>query len=245
MATHTVKEGDSLVTIAFEHRVSERSLLDANATLKAKRGDRLEVLKAGDVLVLPPPPELKTVECATGASHAFTCATWTRKLRVRLLRDGKPLGNAAYTLEVGTVNASEEFVPDSAPPRFAESDGAGWVDAPVPALATHVRLGVPPEGLWYVLCLDTIHPLDELSGVVRRLQLLGYYRGRNLDPPGDLDSLLVRSRSGQDREAVLASARDREEIQEALSCFQRTHRLEATGRVDGATKAKLKELAGI
>jgi N-acetylmuramoyl-L-alanine amidase len=224
MATHTVKEGDSLVTIAFEHRVSERSLLDANESLKKKRGDRLEVLKAGDVLVLPPPPELKTVECATGASHAFTCATWTRKLRVRLLRDARPLRNAAYSLEAGTLNGSEEFVPgDSPKPRLETSDGEGWVEAPVPALATCVRLEVPAERLCYVLQLDTIHPLDELSGVVRRLQLLGYYRGRNLDPRDDLDA----------------------EATEALRCFQRSHALPVTGKADEGTKTRLKALAGI
>jgi N-acetylmuramoyl-L-alanine amidase len=224
MATHTVKEGDSLVTIAFEHKVSEQRLLDANGELKRTRGARLEVLKAGDVVVLPPPPELKIVECATGASHAFTCATWTRKLRVRLLRDGKPLGNAAYSLEIGTLNESEEFVPgDSPKPRFAASDGEGWVEAPVPVFATCVRLEVPAERLRYVLQLDTVHPLDELSGVVRRLQLLGYYRGRNLDPKDDLDA----------------------EATEALRCFQRSHALPVTGKADEGTKTRLKALAGI
>lgn len=224
MATYTVKEGDSLVTIAFRNRISEQSLHDANGDLKRTRGAQLEVLKAGDVVVIPPPAEPKTVECATGSAHTFTCTRWTRWLRVRLLRDGRPLKNAAYSLEVGTVNESEEFVPgDSPKPRFAASDGEGWVEAPVPVPATWVRLRVPGERLRYVLRLDTIHPLDDASGVVRRLQLLGYYRGRNFDPKGDLD----------------------DEAKEALRCFQRSHGLEVTGRAEDATKAKLKALAGI
>jgi hypothetical protein len=105
------------------------------------------------------------------------------------------------------------------------TDGDGALEVEVPEEAETASLtvfaGERPEGLQlkYRVQLVALPPPESVPGVKARLRNLGYYWG-------DVDEV-VDPRT-----------------EDAVREFQRDHELEETGLVDGATRAKLTELAG-
>lgn len=104
-----------------------------------------------------------------------------------------------------------------------KTDGAGKVELEAPVHVREARIIFPAKGVAFHVNIGDMDPIDEPSGVRRRLQNLGY-----LQPPS-------AALSEED-----AAARDRE----AITSFQRANGLEPTGKIDDATKTKLDEAHG-
>jgi hypothetical protein len=100
-------------------------------------------------------------------------------------------------------------------------DEDGWLRVRVPATAREavVMVGEPGRQERYELGIGHLDPIDEVRGVQQRLNNLGFRCG-----PED-EELGPRTEA-------------------ALRAFQNAHDLEATGRIDDATKDRLRELHG-
>ncbi|MDX2132079.1 MAG: peptidoglycan-binding domain-containing protein [Planctomycetota bacterium] len=99
-----------------------------------------------------------------------------------------------------------------------QTDADGWVRAPIPPGARDARLtlrpqGKPPEEIH--LQLGHLDPADTVSGQKGRLRNLGYYHG-------PIDNTRC------------------DEFQSAVRVFQKKMSLPETGRVDAATRDKIK-----
>lgn len=102
-----------------------------------------------------------------------------------------------------------------------DTDGQGMVDLPVAPRARMATLvvGTEEDQVTYELSLRGLDPVTEVSGVQGRLANLGYDVG---DPDGEL--------------GPRTSA--------ALAAFQQDEGLEANGKLDDATRDKLKQRHG-
>jgi hypothetical protein len=99
------------------------------------------------------------------------------------------------------------------------TDGDGRLDVPIPPNARLARLTIGPEHDEYVLKLGQIDPIEEVQGVQGRLKNLGFYSGT-------VDGILNDATSA------------------AIAAFQGRNDLEATGRMDQATRDKLNQVYG-
>ncbi len=123
----------------------------------------------------------------------------------------EPIANAPYIFEVDGVRVDE-----------GNTDGNGCIQIPLAPDAKEGRIIVnkgKPEERVITLDLGAMDPVDEPSGVRKRLLNLGYL----CQPDGPADS---------------------EDLQAALRKFQQDKGLNVTGRIDDPTKNKLKELHG-
>lgn len=102
-----------------------------------------------------------------------------------------------------------------------DTDGQGLVDVPISprAGAATLVVGTEDDQVTYELSLRGLDPITEVSGVQGRLGNLGYDVG---EPDGDLGPRTMA----------------------ALAAFQQDEGLEANGKLDDATRDKLKQRHG-
>ena len=106
--------------------------------------------------------------------------------------------------------------------RFTgQTDANGAIEQPIApdAQKGHIVIGKPGETREYPLGLGCLDPIDSITGLQARLQNLGFYDG-----PID--------------------GRFTPQTQTAVMLFQDTYKLEATGKYDEATQAKLEDVYG-
>ena len=186
--THTVKQGETLSSIALENGFRDfHSIFDhpRNAALKANRDPH--VLFPGDQLFIPdrtPKNESRSVD----ATHRFVLSISKLFLRLRLLDlNGRAL--AETPCDVG-LEADKEPTPDT-------TDGKGILEEPLEPtvrkgeVLAHVPATAPPDApeqkVKFDLRIGNLNPEFKLSGQQARLNNLGYFAGFDLK---DLDQLL-------------------------------------------------------
>lgn len=98
------------------------------------------------------------------------------------------------------------------------SDGEGKLEAKLPAVLTKATLSLPDRHQRYTLSLGALDPIDTLSGARGRLCNLGLTTGDRGDEPS---------------------------TREAITGFQTTQELEATGELDDSTVGALRDEYGI
>lgn len=212
MPDHTVKQGDTLISIAHEHHFRDWEVIwlhASNAALREQRTDP-QVLVPGDVVHVPEKTP-KVFEVATNERHSFVAKVLTARFEA-VLRDesGNPLTNCRYRLEI------------EGDTRQGYTDGEARVGIDLPPDAKRGLLKVwvtsPTERtLTWNLQLGSLEPIDTTAGVQARLSNLGFYQGPIDGQLGD-------------------------EVKRALRDFQVVHGLELTGEADDATRAKLVEI---
>lgn len=166
---YTVKDGDTTASLAFKAGLFWETVWDhaENSDLKQRRKDQ-NTLLPGDVIFIPE-IEPKEESAATAQKHRYRLKGVPEKLRLQLLNlENKPLANEPYRLFI-----------DDRPAIEGSLDGQGVLEHFVPPDAREGRLLVGRNAAWgdYTLKFGHLHPLDELSGVQRRLANLGYYSG--------------------------------------------------------------------
>jgi len=236
---HTVQEGESIGSIAFEHGFFWETLWEhgSNAGLKEKRKDP-DILLAGDRVHIP---DLRVREESKGsdAKHKFKRKGVPAQFVV-VLR--KPSARSNEKSEgAGTVNHwdFDEPKPENLPDepdadvpyllyadgllvKEGKSDGDGKIKATVSPAARNgvliLQRGTPRERT-IELQFRHMDPVTEVQGICKRLVNLGY--------PCPTDSSEVTPA-----------------IRSALIDFQTRHSLKVTGEPDTATQDKLKETYG-
>jgi len=162
--SHTVRQGESITSIAARYGLSPESVWEAveNRDLKELRGDP-NVLAPGDVVVIPD-KRLKEEDGATEKRHRFRKHGDTVPLRIRL-RDvnDQPVAGAEVVLTIDGLS------------HTVTSDGDGTVEVQVAADARQGTLTL--GGVERELRIGHLDPVDGATGQGQRLANLGYGSG--------------------------------------------------------------------
>jgi hypothetical protein len=185
-----------------------------NADLRERRGDH-HILNPGDILYIPV-REKKTLPLKKGATNVYQ-ATVPKVLVSLVLRDsaGEPLPH-----EPCEVRGLGQEIDGKAVPLETEEDGSLQLNVPV--IVREITLHLPHQNVTYHIGVGDMDPLDELTGVKKRLQNLGFWRF-----DGETDHDPART------------------LKWALGTFQAQRGLDPTGVLDEATKAALLDEHGL
>ena len=235
---YQVQQGDSVSSIAYEHGFFWETLWNhaANSELKQKRKDP-DILMQGDVVHIPDKTE-KLDNGSTEKKHKFKLkgvpAMFTLQLR-RLKKQDKAKTVSSMTDWWEYRESEPETVkhePASDVPYVLYADGRivaqgktdrnGRLKAKLSPAATAGCLilyrGLPQEAA-LELNFRQMDPIDELPGICKRLNNLGF--------ACPTDVLKVTP-----------------EVESALASFQRVSGLKITGEPDDSTREKLKQIHG-
>jgi len=209
---HEVVQGEHISRLAEKYGFADfRTLWNhaGNSSLKQLRKNP-NVLFPGDTVVIPD-KELKKEACQTTRIHRFVVPVQSLKLRIVVKDFGrKPVANAPCTLEV--EGSAQDLT----------TDGNGQLERDIQRSAEIAKLTLPRSE--YSVKIGHLDPVEETSGVIARLNNLGYY-------------VAPESERGED------------EVRSAIEEFQRDHDLvpaggRPSGVADEPTRAKLKEAHG-
>lgn len=202
-----VRQGDHLRRLAFLHGFDPDEVWNdpKNAELRALRGDG-NILMPGDVLRVPKGPR-KGLPFEVGTTNRYRAKVPVVETVVRLVSDEGPIANEPYVVE--GLGAPVEGTTDA--------DGKLTIEHRVTERG--VMVWVPGRGRCFPLRFGDMDPITEVSGVQKRLGLLGHFGG---EATGALD----------------------EATTEAITAFQKKQGLPANGQLDEATRAALKEAFG-
>lgn len=235
---YVIKPGDCVLSVAQERGFLWQTVWKhpKNQPLARQRQDP-NVVMPGDVLHLPDRVQ-KEEPGGTEEKHVFRTKGRKARLRLRLTRSvlDETLSQHAPAAPgefIEPAQEAPEVEPEDGVPYALYVDGAlvargetdqdGMVDETLPPHAKLGRLVLNPGGGTSERIMDLnlghMDPLEETVGVCKRLANLGY------DCPED----------AQD---------DSRELAGAVEAFQRDHDLEVTGKIDGATRARLGEIHG-
>lgn len=202
---HTIRDGDSVIQLSDVHGFFAATIWNApeNAALRERRED-MNVLKAGDVVVIPD-KQPKELPVETGREHVFQRQGIPAVFRLQVFDKEEPRANQEYRLKVGDRTYR------------GQTDQDGKLEEWVSATAREGTLIVGPDNFTIELRFGHLDPINELSGVQKRLINLGFDCGK------------VDGQLGPRTEAM-------------LMMFQERFDLEATGQPDQATVDQLEAL---
>jgi hypothetical protein len=160
---YTVSATDCIYSIAFENGFLPETIWNDPKNAELKKSRQNNILQEGDVVFVPD-PRLKITSGASDRKHSFVLKSVPAKIAFKVLRVGKPIGNASYTLTIDGVTTR------------GTTDGDGTLHAPILPNAKLGRLIVDDAGekLTYELELGRLDPGTEISGFQQRLVNLGY-----------------------------------------------------------------------
>ncbi len=167
MATHTVKTGECILTIAEKYGFPWKTLWDlgANAKLKTERQHPTQLVP-GDKVFIPDAREVPVHKAQTDKAHSFKVKSSSVLLRLRLVDSDKALANEPYTLEAGGQTLK------------GKTDGDGKLEKPVPATSREAILVLDTRRQKLTLKLGQLAPVTEVVGAQARLANLGHYAGK-------------------------------------------------------------------
>lgn len=203
---YTFRQGDSIVNVAYQHGFFAETLWNHpdNAALKAKRKD-MNILMPGDVLAIPD-KRMKEVTGATTQKHRFRIKGIPAIFRMQVFDVDEPRAGQTYRLTIRGPGFVKELK--------GVTDERGILQASVPPGSTQGDLFVGDDELHILVKLGHLDPINEPSGIQKRLLNLGFDCG---EADGEIGPAT--------RKALLA--------------FQRRFGLPETGEPDAATTKKL------
>lgn len=239
MPDHRVRQGECLMFIAQQHGFFWQTVWNhpKNSELKRLRGDP-NLLMPGDFVHVPD-RHAKWEDIAAKKSHRFRVRGTPARLRLKLVRqpepDEEPVENVAP--EAGEY-ADPEPEKETEPEALADTPYALYINGRLLAEGKtdkdgRMEEGIPADAETGTLVLDPgtarersmtlnlghMDPIEELSGVCKRLCNLGF------DCPTRVSEVT-------------------DTVGQALRAFQAQHGLEVTGMPDKKTRDRLNELHG-
>lgn len=195
---HCVKKGDCISSIAEQNGLFWETVWQhgENSQLREKRDDP-NVLLPGDMVFIPDKVVNQEI-CATGQRHSFVKLGVPAKLNLKVLDNYEVQSNEPYELIIDGVHHS------------GSTDANGNLEHSMQPKAKVGRLTLTNSGRVFELELGGMDPISEQSGVIARLENLGY------------------DMSGSEKK-----------FQIAVKQFQSMQGLEVTGKVNADTKSKL------
>lgn len=218
MPKQQVGEGNSTSSLAKKKGFYWKTIWEhgENAELRQKRNDP-NVLAANDEIFIPELQE-KKVSKGTEQEHVFKRKGEPTKIKMQLMALGTPRANEDYVLAV-----AGELI-------RGKTDGDGKLEHFIPGDASSAKLVLKEGKEIQGLRIGSLDPTDLSEGVVQRLNNLGFKAPARIKKGAKAAEDFVEEKVG--KKAI-----------NALKNFQQQNELKETGKVDGATIAKLKELA--
>ena len=206
MPWHTVEQGEWIQRIARDHRFYDWESIwnhPENSSLKQQRTDP-NLLMPGDRVFIPD-LQPKELPAATDQKHTFVKKAPKMKLHI-ILHDEEehPLANKPWKL---TLEGKE---------YSGTTDGDGSFEQEVPVLTSNEEGKLECEGYHFPIRVGHLDPIEETSGVKRRLANLGF-------DCGSTDNSIT------------------DQFKDAVRQFQEYANVPVTGEVDQTTRDKLKE----
>lgn len=203
----TAREGDCFINICKQEGFFWETIweLPENQTLREKR-QNLNILKKGDRIYICD-RQLKEYSGQTEQLHKFRVRTLKVNFTLTLLNLGEPRANENYILKVNGKSQS------------GCTDEEGKLSEMIPPDARYGLLLLGENREEITINFGYVDPIDEISGVQRRLQNLGFYEGAISD------------------ELNLETAA-------AVAEFQRSVELPGEGELNDETRQKLVEVHG-
>ncbi|HRI65215.1 MAG TPA: peptidoglycan-binding domain-containing protein [Polyangium sp.] len=206
MKPYLVKQGDHLAKIAFCLGIDPEETWNhpLNAELRAQREPN--VLAPGDILHVPI-SHRQGLPFTQGATNRYQGAIPRAPLRIVFQAAGKAIADEPF--EVRGLGW----------PLAGATDGSGILCIEVPVHVHEIDIHFTRLDVVFPVLIGDMDPVEELSGIRKRLEQLGYYRGF---------------------ESIEADVRNRL----AIESFQRRSGIEPTGKIDEATKKALVDVYG-
>lgn len=181
MPQYTVRQGDSIASIAHAHGFHWETIWEHsnNAELRQLR-ENPNILYPDDVVFIPD-REAKQEPGGTDQRHRFRRLGSPQMLRIRLLnRQDEPRADLSYTLEIDGNTFSDT------------TNSNGILEHPVPPDAGTGMLQIegPEAQETYQITIGTMDPIAESSGVQARLNNLGFY-GPQCEINGQMDGATI------------------------------------------------------
>jgi hypothetical protein len=195
---YVVKQGDYLEKVAFELGFDAETVWrdPGNDALRSKRSP--DLLQPGDVLHVPG-DAAPSLELLHGTSNRYTAEVPRVSVRLVFSDANGPLKNEPYSI-------TGFHVPDG------KTDDGGVVKLSVPIIVREFTLLFTKRNVVHTVRVGDMDPIDEDSGVDKRLRHLGFLG----EPPyGPVERA------------------------SAIRAFQAKQRLPETGEADGATRDAL------
>lgn len=202
---HEVEQGDSVISLSEEHGFFANTIWNDpdNAELKKKRKD-MNILMPGDVVVIRD-LRLKEVDKPTAKQHVFRRKGIPALYRLQVFDVEEPRANQKYRLTVdGQLYEGR-------------TDAHGVLQEYIPANSKDGELIIGPDEFQTLLKFGFLDPIDQISGIQKRLNNIGYECG---EADGQLNS----------------------DTKSALQKFQHRFGLPETGEPDKPTQNKLEEI---
>ena len=173
MPKQPVGEGESTSSLAKKNGFFWKTIWEhgENAELKAKRKDP-NVLFADDEIFIPE-KQSKEVSKATDQMHKFKRKGEPCKLRVQLMKAGKPRANEKYVLNLDGT------------PINGTTDDEGKLEHFIPGESRVAELVLRGGQESYPLRLGDLDPCDKPTGIQQRLNNLGFDCGSEDGELGD------------------------------------------------------------
>src|SRR5687768_1538270 len=159
---HQINQGESVIGLSEKYGLFAETIWNdaANAELKKKRRD-MNVLMPGDILVIPD-KRPKEVSKSTGNVHKFRRKGLPALFRLQLFDIEEPRANQKYTLEVD----GQKFE--------GQTDSRGILQQTLPANSRKGILTIGAENFRLEIDFGYLDPINELAGVKKRLNNMGY-----------------------------------------------------------------------
>lgn len=211
---HTVKQGDTIASIAYEHGLFPDAIWNdsKNSDLKNERKDP-DLLCPDDVVHVREKEE-KEESGATEQRHRFRRKGVPAKLKLQLLENDEPRANLDYVLEV-----DGELIQGT-----TDSDGRLEHFISPAAREAELRIGETEK---IPLQIGHLEPVTTITGAQQRLNNLGFNCGES-----------AGESTGQSAGEV------DEETKAAITSFQQQNNLDPTGELDQKTQDTLKKEHG-
>jgi N-acetylmuramoyl-L-alanine amidase len=200
---YEVVEGDSVASLALENGVLPETIWNHpdNLDLRLLRKD-MNVLMPGDILTIP---EIQIADFTRPVDqmHRFQLKGALAVYRLQVFDVEVPRACQGYTLVV-----------DKKITYKGTTDKSGTFEHKIPADSSEAELTIGEDHAQLSIRFGYLDPIDEVTGVKKRLRNLGFYAG-------EVDAVL-------DDDTI-----------DALKYFQLRFGLPATGQIDGDTRTKL------
>jgi hypothetical protein len=178
-----------------------------NAALKEKRKDPNVLFESDDIFI--PEKVKKTVDKGSEAEHVFKRKGEPSKLKMKFLALDKPRANEDYILKFGSKLIQ------------GKTDGDGKLEHFIPGNAKAAQVIFKEGKEIHSLKLGGLDPLELGSGVIQRLNNLGYKTfGAGLKP-----GVLAK-------DAFADPKKVGKSVVNAIKRFQADNNLEQTGKID-------------
>jgi hypothetical protein len=204
---YVIRQGDYLTRLARRLGFDADAVWnhDDNRALRERRPNR-EILQPGDILHVPAPDEPRGAHVSPRSVNRYKAHV--ERVEVRLA-----LGEAAN----GRLAGKRYQVHGMGPPLLGTTDGNGVATFSVPVHIRELRLVLDEGGHAYQLMIGEMDPVDEPSGVRKRLVHLGHLAARAPGSEGGDESAMER----------------------AIRAFQAASQLPITGDIDQPTRDAL------